>query len=228
VAQASGSADARDLIDRAIAAKGGLERLRAIKSITAVTQARMTSPEGQIQAESTTYLQYPNRMRVETKMAEAVIVQTFDGSRAWVKDRMGTHEVPERMIRDLDATFKRDTVAALLAAHDGTLRARLLPDTKDGAGKVRRALELTALDVEPFVLNIDPDTGLVVRQTYVAGGPGSPLVEEVFGDYREVEGVQIAFTAVVSQGGQQVLERRVTSIRINAPLDPTLFQRPAP
>ena len=64
------------------------------------------------------------------------------------------------------------------------------------------------------------------------GGPqltaaGGHLIEELFTDYRTVNGVKIAFTANVRQGGRSVLERRVTGIRINVPLDPALFQRPA-
>ena len=222
------SGDARELIDRAIAAKGGLERLRAIKSITAVTEAQMSAPEGTISAQTTTYLEYPDRMRVETKLPEGDIVQTFDGTRAWVKDRMGIHEIPDRMIRDLKGTFKRDTVTALLAAHDGTLRARLLPDIKDSRGMRRRAVELSGADLEPVVLNIDAETFLVSSQSYVAGGQGAPLIEEEFSDYQLVDGVNIAFAASVSQYGRKVLERRVTSIRINAPLNPSLFQRPSP
>jgi zinc protease len=225
------SADSREalaLIDKAIAAKGGLERLRSVKSITAVTEANMTAPEGAIAAKTTTYLEYPNHMRVETTLAGFTIVQTYDGSRAWVKDRAGTHEVPERMLPDLEATFRRDTIAALLAAHDGTLNARLLPNVKDEAGRERRAVELSGSGLEPLVLNFDPETMLVVRQSYVAGGPGQPIVEELFSDYRLVDGVQIAFTAGVRQGARPVLERRVAEIRINAALNPALFQRPSP
>jgi hypothetical protein len=218
---------AQALVDQVIAAKGGLETLHAVRTIAAWTRATMSTPRGPVEAETTTYLQYPNRMRVETRLPEASIVQTYDGSRAWVKDQSGTHEVPEHMIRDLEATFKRDTIAALLAAHDGTLHARLLPNVKDEAGTIRRAIELSGAGLEPMVLYVDPETNLVARQTYVAGGPGQPLIEELFTDYRAVNGVQIAFSADVRQGGRKVLERRVTGIRINVPLDPALFQRPA-
>jgi hypothetical protein len=62
---------------------------------------------------------------------------------------------------------------------------------------------------------------------YVVGGPGQPLVEELFSDYRPVDAVQIAFLAQVRRGGQLILERRITSIKINAPLDSALFKRPA-
>jgi hypothetical protein len=61
----------------------------------------------------------------------------------------------------------------------------------------------------------------------VAGGPGQALVEELFSEYKAVDGVQIAFTAAVRRGSQTVLERKVTEIRINEPLDPALFKRPA-
>lgn len=187
----------------------------------------MATPDGRIEAQTTTYLQYPNRMRVETMLKDTTIIQTFDGTRAWVKDRAGTHEVPERMIRDLEATFKRDTVAALLAAHDKQLRARLLPNLKDESGKVHHAVELSGPGLEPVVLYVDPETNLVAKQVYVAGGAGQPLIEEVYGDYKPVDGVQIAFTASVRQAGRPVLERRVTGITINVPLNPALFQRPA-
>jgi zinc protease len=221
------SVDALAIIDRAIGAKGGLETLRAIKSITAVTQASMATPDGRVEAETTTYLEYPNRMRVETKIADMTIVQTFDGRRAWVKDRSGTHEVPERMIRDLEATFRRDAIAALLAAHDGRLRTRLLPNVSEESGRMYYALELSGEGLEPTVMYIDRDTSQIVKLAYIVNGPGRPLVEELFSDHKPVDGVQVAFTASVRQAGRPVIERRLLDIKINAPLNPALFQRPA-
>jgi zinc protease len=220
-------AAAMALVDKAIAAKGGLETLRSIKSIRAVTRASMATPDGTLEGETTTYLQYPNRMRVETKLKDFTIVQTFDGSRGYVKDRSGTHEVPERMLKDLEMTFKRDTIAALLGAHDGQLRSRLLPPVKDDAGKVNQAVELSGAGLDPLVMYIDPGSGLVVKLAYVVSGPGQPLVEEVFSDHKNVDGVQVAFTAQVRQAGRPMLERRILDIKINASLDPALFQRPS-
>jgi len=72
----------------------------------------------------------------------------------------------------------------------------------------------------------DPATGLVTRQTYVAGGMGQPLIEERFSDYRLVDGVQINFAANVRIGGNPALERTVRDIRLGGPLDPALFKRP--
>jgi hypothetical protein len=165
-------------------------------------------------------------VRVETKLPDGLLVQVYDGRRAWVRDPAGTHAVPEDAVRELQASLRRDTLAALLAAHDGRLRARLLPDVSGPAGVTERAIEISGSDLDPVVLYIDPDTRLVARQTHAAGR-GQPIVEERFGDYRDVDGVRIAFSAEVHRGGQQVLERRVIEIAINPPLESLLFQRPA-
>jgi zinc protease len=228
--------EARALLDKVIAAKGGLNTLRGIKNIVARTRTEMPPPEGAgrgpggggqpVYVETTTYLEYPGRVHVATKLPEATVVQVFDGSRGWVRDPNGVHDVPEQAIRDLRLGLRRDTIAALLAAYDGKLRARLLPDIKDDKGSLYRALELSGQDFDPMVLYVDPQTSLIARQTYVTPGPGNPLIEELFSDYKPVAGVQIAFSAAVRRGDQTMLERKVVDLRINDPLDPSLFKRP--
>jgi hypothetical protein len=136
--------------------------------------------------------------------------------------------VPDRFVRDLQTSLRRDTIALLLAAHEGSVSARALQDTKDETGAARQALELSGPGLEPVVLYINPATGLISKQTYVAGGAGQPLIEEIFSDYRVVDGVQVAYTAAVRRAGQPMLERHVNAITINPSLDPALFKRPAP
>jgi outer membrane lipoprotein-sorting protein len=220
-------ATARTLLDRVISAKGGLERLKGITNIKAVTTTTLSSSQGPTKADATTYLEYPDRVRIETRLPEVSSVQVYDGERAWVRDPSGVHEVPDRLIRELRNGLKRDTIALLLAANSGSVRARLLPDVKDDQGRLHHALELSGIDLDPIVLYIDPDTNLVSKQTYVAGVPGQPLIEEIFSEYRMVDGVQVAYLAMVRRGGQPILERRVTQIVINSPLNPSLFKRPS-
>ena len=218
---------ARQLLDRVVAAKGGVERLRAVKSLVVTTRARALGPNAPTDtADTVTYIEYPNRVRVESKIRGTEVVQVYDGTRAWVRDPNGTHDVPERGVRDFQNGLRRDTINVLLAALDGRVRVRRLPDVKDDAGVVRPALEFSGADLEPMVMYVDPATGLVSKQTYVAGGMGQPLVEENFTDYREVNGVQITYAATVRVGGQPALERTVTDVKVGGPLDPSLFKRP--
>jgi zinc protease len=216
------TAKAMALLDQAIAAKGGLDKLRAIKSIVAKQTQSTHRPDGETQVETTNYIQYPDRFRVEAPD----IVQGYDGARAWMKDRGGVHDAPESLARDAAVSLRRDVVALLLAAKDGVLATRLLPDVKDPEGHVSHALELSAKDLNPIVLYIEPDTSMVRKRLFTANAPGRPVVEEQFSDYRPVDGIQFAFQATQKVGPLSV-ERKVTDVKINAPIDPTLFKRPA-
>jgi len=221
------AAEAQTLLDDIIAAKGGLATLRNVKSIVAVTSSQVPSQNGPVNAKTTTYLEYPLKVRVDTALPDATVVQVFDGKSAWVKDPSGVHDVPAEALRDVQGSLRRDTIALLLAAHEGRVRVRLLADAKDDSGARLRALEMSSPDLEPVVLYVDANTKLVMRQTYVASGLGSAVIEERFSKYQAVDGVQIAYSASVRRGGVTVLDRQVQQIRINAPVDPALFRRPA-
>lgn len=216
---------AQALLERVIAAKGGLEKLRAIRTIVVEQVMRADGPERRSEMVTTSYIEYPNRFRVESGQPPATLVQGFDGSRAWTKDPNGVHDATGAMTDAAKDNFRREPIALLLGAADGEVRARLLPDVKDSGGRVQHALELSASDLPPTVLYVDPETSLITKQTYVARGAGQPIVEETFSDYRPVDGVQIPFSAD-RRLGPQVVHRQVNQIRFNVPIDPDLFKRP--
>jgi outer membrane lipoprotein-sorting protein len=210
------------LLDRVIAAKGGLDKLQGIKTIVARQTLISGDAAGKAQTETTNYIQYPDHFRIETPTT----TQGYDGTQAWLKDARGVRDGGDPMARDARASMRRDIVALLLAAKDGKVTPRLLPDVKDADGHVTHTLELSATDLNPIVLYVDPEAGLITKQAFAADAPGHPLVEEQFSDYRPVDGIQIAFQAARKVGTLSV-ERRVTDVKINAPIDPALFKRPA-
>jgi hypothetical protein len=133
------------------------------------------------------------------------------------------HDLPTA--RDARASLRRDVIALLLAAKNGTLNVRLLPDVKDAEGHVTHTLELSGRDLNPVILYIDPQTSLITKQAFSADGPTFTLVEETFSDYRPVDGVQIAYKATRTVGDRAV-QRMVTDVKINAQVDAALFKRP--
>jgi len=215
-------AKAGAMLDKVIAAKGGLEKLRALKSIVAKQTQASRRPDGESTVETTNYIEYPNHLRVETEGQ----VQAYDGTQVWMKDKRGLHDAPEMFAREMAAGLRRDVVALLLAAKDGAISVRLLPDVKDAAGRLSHALELSATDLNPIVLYVDPESSLILKRLYTADAPGRPVIEEEFHEYRAVDGIQFAFHATQRVGAMSV-DRRVTDVKLNSPLDPALFKRPA-
>src|SRR5439155_13741215 len=95
-------AKAKALLDRIIAAKGGLEKLRGIRTITATTTSTAQTPMGAVEAKSTTVLEYPNHVRVDTMLPQGRTIQVYDGQQAWVRDPRGVREVEAFMVRELE------------------------------------------------------------------------------------------------------------------------------
>jgi zinc protease len=211
------------LLNRVIAAMGGIETLRGIRNMTAKQTVTNIGPNGPVDAETISYIAYPDRFRVETKVPEGMLVSAFDGTTVWTRDPQGTREAPEAAA-DAKSSLRRDVVALLVAAANGTVQARMLQDVRQGS-RVEHTLELVSGDLDPIILAVDAGTLLVTRESYSAAGRGGPaLVEELFSDYRPVNGVQVPFAAE-RRVGRLSVKRRVTDIQINTPLDPSLFRR---
>ena len=218
-------AKAMALLDRAVEAKGGLEKLRALKTIVATQTVTVQNATDPTSFNTTNYIEYPDRLRIETKLANGVNVQAFDGTQVWVKDQRGVRGQPDIVVRQVRASLGRDVVSLLVGAKSGALKPRILPDVKNAAGRVDHVLELSAPDLNPVLLYIDPDSGLVDTLTFVDDAPSRPIVEESFADYRAVEGIQIPFSGT-RKIGTQAVARHTTDIKINVPIDPILFKRP--
>ena len=120
-------------------------------------------------------------------------MQVYDGTRAWVRDPNGTTTCPNAVLRDFENGLRRDTIAVLLAAVDGQVRVRRLPDMKDDDGVVRQALEFSGADLEPMVMYIDPATGLVVEADLRRRRLGHAARRRELQRLPPVDGVQIAF-----------------------------------
>ena len=225
---------ARALVMKAIDAKGGVEKLRRLKTVTATANTVLTLPQGPVQAQTVTYIEYPDRFVIEARTPMGRMVQAYVDGDAWIVTPGGTQPAPEPMKREFQAGARRD-VSALLLRVANTLGAggadaislRPLPDTRSEDGKPLQGVEIAASDLDPVSLYIDPDDGLVRKVSYRAQGPAGPEnAEEVFADYRPVDGLLVAFKASVRRNGLNVFERTVTDYKLNTPIDPSVFKKP--
>jgi len=222
----NGAPGSNDLVQRVVQAKGGLEALKAIRTVVVDADMSVTTVRGPTIIPTKTYVLYPDKFRVDATFAGQQSVQAYNGGTAWVKDPAGVSAAPPAMRNDFAATVRRDTFPLLIAAAEGKLTVRQLPEEgKDGV--TLRVLEVSGQGLEPVRLYIDRDYR-IVRQTYSTPGPdGRPAqAEESFSDYRKVNGIDVPFRASVMRDGRQILERTLKSVTFNTAVDPMLFQQP--
>jgi zinc protease len=213
------------LVDRAVRAKGGVEKLKSIRTVRAESDLVTTTPEGPVTVPTTIRVRYPAQFRIDSDTPAGRLVQVFDRGRCWVQDARGVKDLDVGGTESLRQNVVRDHIGLLLALNDGRLLARRVADEPvDGRMMPVLAIEMKTSGTLSLILS--PDTGLIVRQRYPARGlPGE--IEEALSDYRDVNGLQVAFSVTVRHPVDAPITRVLRTFEYNVPLDASVFVRPS-
>ena len=218
---------ARKLLQGVIEAKGGLAALKRVRTVVAKADTTFQFDQGAMPSATTTYVVYPDKFRVDAEIGPERVVQVFSAGSAWQQDPAGVRDAPAAMRAEFEAAVHRDTIPMLIAAAEGRLTVRSRPAEKTRDGRTVRALEISGLQLAPVTLFVD-DAMLIAGQSFSTQGPNgqSIVTEEVFSDYRLVDGVRVPFEARLFQNGRHVLTRTLESVTFNTAVDESLFARP--
>jgi len=232
VAQAAPSGQSvRDLIDRAVQAKGGLDKLRAVRTVKAVATLTLVNgpTEQPVDLPTTTLIRYPGEFRLEAETPTGSLVQVFNNGEFWASDKLhGAYQSPAPYADEMRNNVQRDAINLLVALADGKVKATRIADVMF-RDKPHPAIDVRGGTMKPVTLVLDPATGLIVAQRYeLPTGPSAVAqAEEEFLNYRNVDGLQVAFEAIVRRGGQTFVRRVVRTFEYNVPIDPALFTKPS-
>ncbi len=220
--------EARELIARAIGAKGGLELLRSIQTVKMEWTATVESGGARTNLPSTTTIRYPGAYRMDAQTPAGRVVQVFNSGKYWIQDGRGAREAPPVLAEQIRGSIQRDTVPLLLALADGRIAAKRIPDIVEN-GRAMPAIEIALPGSTPLTLMFDPSTSLIVKTRYLfTGAPdGRIAVEEEYSDYRDVRGLKVAFKIQLRREGAPAVDRTVQSFDFNVPLDAALFTKPS-
>jgi zinc protease len=217
--------DARMLIGEAVAAKGGIDTLRSIKTVRAVSTTRIDAPGGRVEVPTTTWIRYPDAFRVDADMPAGRVSQALVGSTYWVKDPRGTRQAGEAAVNEMRGSVQRDAINLLVRLASAPTEA--LRSDIDVHGRRMPALVIGPPGARPLTVIFDPATWLIERQRYtVDTAEGPRQAEEIFSDYRDINGLKVAFTAVLQREGAPRIERVLRSFEFNIPIDETIFSKP--
>jgi hypothetical protein len=219
---AQGSPTVDQVIDKYVQAVGGkvaMEKLTSRQAVGTIDPGNGMTLNIEIHEKA------PNKFLSEVTVPNfGSVKQGFDGSVAWDSNpQQGVQELSGAMLasRKRNAQFYR------------WLRLReLFPKLElKGAAKVgdRDAyfVEATPAEGAPEKFYFDTQTGLLLRRdTSVDTPDGTITFESYYEDYREVDGVKIAFS-LRRVGPDNVLTLKFTEVKHNVPFDDAQFAKPA-
>ena len=219
-ATAASAQNVDELVAKNIDAKGGLARLRAVQT---VKQASKMTMQG-MQAILTVYAKRPSLLRQEVTIDDQLVVSAFDGVTPWMVNPLVGSQKP-MIISGPQADMIREQ-----SSFDGPL-----VDYKAKGYTVELVGRETVDQVEAFHLRLKAPSGLVMH-LYLDAKTGLDLklgseteagrMEQVFSDYRNVQGIKIPFTIRTLINGVPQSEVTVESVEFNVTIDDAIFRMP--
>ena len=219
---------ADELIAKNVAARGGADKLAAIKTLKMQGQLIFG---GSFKLAYTQLLKRPDRVREEASIQGLTQVQAWNGHQGWSIQPFGGRRDPIPMSADEakalaeDADFDGALVDAAAKGNRVTYAGR-----EDVEGTNAYKLQVKLKDGNTLVIYLDPDAYLPIREIAQRTVNGVEQVTQTdYGDYEQVNGVYFPF-AVSSgpKGGtpDSRMQINIAKAEANVPIEDAVFAFP--
>lgn len=218
---------ADELVAKNLAARGGAERLRAIRTLLITG----TISFGNESSPLTVKMRRPSQIREEFKVQGTEMTRAYDGSAGWQSQKSGDQSKVDALSGGEEDNIREEAENAIGGA--------LLDYTKKGSkvealgkdtvgGKPIYKLKVTTHMGTGITQSLDATTYLEVYEEIerTVNGKLTTIVEEV-GDYREVGGVKFAHRFVSgTREDPKATTLQVEKMELDVPIEASVFAMP--
>lgn len=214
------------VIAKNIQARGGLEKLKAIKSL----RTTVKFSDGSFRAEFRQENKRPGKVREEFIVQGMAQIQAYDGKTGWQISPFSGRRDPDLMSQDdmKSLIVDGDIDGPLVDYKEKGHKAELVGhDSMEGTDCFKIKLSMKNGDMRYYYLDTDSYLELKVEvQTTIRGALQES--ELYYGDYEQVNGIYYPFAVEQAQkGSSSRAQFSVEKIEQNVDLDDALFSMPA-
>ena len=203
---------AKQLIGKLQTALGGADKIAAVKDYVSVADTELSTGGGSLKAKQTIRWLAPSIIRQDQELPFGKVIVYFDGKSGWIVTPQGQMPLAGPVADQVRSQLSRFPLSMWLSDRD--------PDrTVNYAGG--GVLEITSKLGGLVKLQVDEATGMPLKVIYQQAGMtggGPQMVEEVFGDWKDVGGVKFAHLITINQGGKKAAESKISEMKINTGL----------
>ena len=224
----AGDSDAKSIVDKAITAVGGAEKLAKIEAFS--MKAKGTVVFGGNESDITTEITFKglDHYRREFGNDQFHGITVLAGDKGWRKIGDNASSIEG----DGVANEKRNIYLAVIPITLVPLKNNGFKFEAAGEEKVGEKpaviLKVTGPDGKDFTLSFDKESGLPVKQVAkVIGFQGQEYtLESTFSDYKDFGGIKKATKLVLKRDGEKFQDLEVTEFKVLDKVDPDAFTEP--
>ena len=220
--------DADEIVNKNIEARGGLEKLKALKIMK--FSGKMTMPMQQgLEGPIVVYSKRPNQIRVEFTLQGMTGIQAYDGQTPWmVMPFMGVKDPQKMSEDDAKEIIEQADFDGPLVDYKEKGNTVELVGKEDLEGTPAFRLKVTLKNGEVRHFFIDAENYLDLKVTRTTKREGTELTVDTFlGDYKEVGGLMVPYSIEARIADKIANQIAWEKVELEVPADDTLFKMPA-
>ena len=226
--RAADDKDTKAILDKAIKALGGEEKLAKAKAATWKTKGKISFGENDNAFKGDVTVQGLDHCRQEFEGDLGKFVMVLAGDKGW----MAFGDNTTALDKDPLAGAKRDIYlqmipVTLLPLKDKDFKIEAAGEEKVD-GKPAVGLKVTAPDKKDFTIHFDKESGLPVKlAAKITDFGGAEVAQETtYSDYKEFDGIKKATKVVIQRDGKKFLEQQISDFKVLDKVDPKTFAEP--
>ncbi len=196
----------KDLLGRVQQALGGADKLAAVKDIEYRGEAGIETPGATMKVKQANSYLAPSSLRQEIELPFMKQTVYSDGTAGWLVTPQGPMGMSPAVLKQVRGEVFRQIPPLVMSDRDADRTVNYV-----GEGTI----EISAKDGESVKLVVDEKTGLPAKIIY-QGGQGP--VDQIYSDWREVNGIRLPFGWTIMQGGKKFASVTVAEYKVNSGL----------
>jgi hypothetical protein len=217
---------ARAIVDKAIKAMGGEEKLAKFKTHTWSAKGTYYGMGDGVPFTANYAVSFPDKFRFEV---EGFMIVVLNGDKGWRQMMGETHELDKEDSANQKVELYTGKVASLLPLADKAFTLALLGESKV-EGKPAVGVKVTHKDRPEVKLYFDKENGLLVKSEIKtkAAEEGNKEVnqESIYGNYQQVDGAWLAGKVTILRDGKKFVEAENSNWKTAEKLDDKVFSKP--
>jgi zinc protease len=201
---------------------GGKAKIDAVQATHTVGSMQAQTPQGPMDVEVDSITKYPDSSRriMKTPMGEMTMVTTPDG--AFMSSPMGSQDMPGSQRTMMRGESRADILGVLKNVDNPKYIFTVAGTTKVGA--VDAPILSVDADGSPVKWVVDPSSGKLLQR--LSQSPRGDAVTD-YTEWKTFDGITLPVSFTTTTNGQPSGSGKLTTMEVNPPVDPKIFEKPA-
>ncbi|MFQ5486339.1 MAG: hypothetical protein ACE5DO_13535 [Desulfobacterales bacterium] len=215
----------REILLKAVEAAGGRDRFAQIRNFRITTENVIMQSRTKLDLKVTEIAQLPDKTKQIFQLKAGERVQVLQGHSGWKKVDDNISDLTQSELREMKRGLFRDTINLFKRSESQELNIKYF-GKETIAGKSNYVLQIKDNSGEFFNLYIDAATLLISKKTYHGASElRLAVLEEIYSDYREVDGIRLPFHTEVKARGKLFIDAKVVEVKFNLNLADNFFSK---